>query len=118
MSEFAPLKSYIAGGWTAPATSTATIDAINPATEAVCATVAICGPDDVGRAVQAARAAFVGYSAFSLDQRIALVERLIEIFERRYDEVVVAISTEMGAPYDLSYNAQAESGPGHLRATI
>ena len=32
--------------------------------------------------------------------------------------MVVAISTEMGAPYDLSYNAQAESGPGHLRATI
>ena len=118
MSEFAPLKSYIAGSWAAPASSTATIDAINPATEEVCATVAICGPDDVDRAVRAARAAFDGYAAFSLDQRIALVERLIEIFERRYDEVVVAISTEMGAPYDLSYNAQAESGPGHLRATI
>ena len=118
MSEFAPLKSYIAGSWAVPASSTATIDAINPATEEVCATVAICGPDDVDRAVRAARAAFDGYAAFSLDQRIALVERLIEIFERRYDEVVVAISTEMGAPYDLSYNAQAESGPGHLRATI
>ena len=118
MSEFAPLKSYIAGNWVAPASSTATIDAISPATEKVCATVAICGPDDVDRAVHAARAAFDGYAAFSLDQRIALVERLIEIFERRYDEVVVAISTEMGAPYDLSYNAQAESGPGHLRATI
>ena len=118
MSEFAPLKSYIAGSWAAPASSTATIDAINPATEEVCATVAICGADDVDRAVRSARAAFDGYAAFSLDQRIALVERLIEIFERRYDEVVVAISTEMGAPYDLSYNAQAESGPGHLRATI
>ena len=118
MSEFAPLKSYIAGSWVTPATSTETIDAINPATEEVCATVAICGRDDADRAVRAARAAFDGYAAFSLDQRIALVERLIEIFERRYDEVVIAISTEMGAPYDLSYNAQAESGPGHLRATI
>ena len=118
MSEFAPLKSYIAGSWVTPATSTETIDAINPATEEVCATVAICGRDDADRAVRAARAAFDGYAAFSLDQRIALVERLIEIFERRYDEVVMAISTEMGAPYDLSYNAQAESGPGHLRATI
>jgi aldehyde dehydrogenase (NAD+) len=118
MSEFAPLKPYIAGRWVDPATSIATIDAINPATEQVCATVAICGPDDVDRAVHAARAAFDGYAAFPLDQRIALVERLIEIFERRYDEIVVAISTEMGAPYDLSYNAQAESGPGHLRATV
>ena len=73
MSEFAPLKSYIAGTWVAPASSTATIDALNPATEEVCATVAICGPDDVDRAVRAARAAFDGYAAIALDQRIALV---------------------------------------------
>ena len=111
MSE-GPLKSYINGAWVLPATSTATIDAINPATEEVCATVALCGPDDVERAVQAARAAFDGYAALSLDERIALVEKLIAIFERRYDEMVTAISTEMGAPYDLSYDAQAESWPG------
>jgi aldehyde dehydrogenase (NAD+) len=117
MSEGA-LKSYINGAWALPATSTATVDAINPATEEVCATVAICGHDDVERAVQAARAAFDGYAALTLDDRIALVEKLIAIFERRYGEMVTAISTEMGAPYDLSYDAQTESGPGHLRATI
>jgi aldehyde dehydrogenase (NAD+) len=112
------LKSYINGEWVLPATSTATVDAINPATEEVCATVAICGHDDVDRAVMAARTAFDGYAALSLDDRIALVEKLIAIFERRYEEMVTAISTEMGAPYDLSHDAQAESGPGHLRATI
>jgi aldehyde dehydrogenase (NAD+) len=117
MSE-GPLKSYIDGAWVLPATSTATVDAINPATEEVCATVAICGHDDVDRAVQAARAAFDGYAATTLDQRIALTEKLIAIFERRYGEMVTAISTEMGAPYDLSHDAQADSGPGHLRATI
>jgi aldehyde dehydrogenase (NAD+) len=72
----------------------------------------------VDLAVGAARAAFDGYAALSLDERIALTEKLIAIFERRYDEMVTAISTEMGAPYDLSFNAQAESGPGHFRATI
>ncbi len=113
-----PLKSYINGQWVRPATATETVDAINPATEEVCATVAICGEDDVEAAVQAARSAFDGYAAMSLDARVALVEKLIAILERRYDEMVTAISTEMGAPYDLSYNAQAESGPGHLRATI
>ena len=113
-----PLKSYIDGAWALPATSTATVDAINPATEEVCATVAICGHDDVDRAVRAARAAFDGYAALSLDARIAMVEKLIAVFERRYGEMVTAISTEMGAPYDLSHDAQAESGPGHLRATI
>ena len=113
-----PLKSYINGAWVLPATSTATVDAINPATEEVCAVVAVCGHDDANRAVHAARAAFDSYAATTLEHRIALVDKLITIFERRYEEMVTAISTEMGAPYDLSHDAQAESGPGHLRATV
>lgn len=113
-----PLKSYINGAWVLPATSTATVDAVNPATEEVCAVVAVCGRDDVELAVTAARAAFDGYAATTLEHRIALVEKLINIFDRRYGEMVTAISTEMGAPYDLSHDAQAESGPGHLRATV
>ena len=113
-----PLKSYIAGKWVAPLSSKATLDAINPATEEVCATIALCGPDDVDQAVAAARAAFDGYASTSLEARIALTEKLIAVFERRYDEMVAAISTEMGAPYDLSFNSQAECGPGHLKETI
>ncbi len=113
-----PLKSYIGGQWLLPATSTALFEAINPATEEVCAQVALCGPDDVDLAVRAAHAAFDGWAATSLEARIALVEKLIAAFEARYDEMVAAITTEMGAPYDLSHDAQAECGPGHLRETI
>lgn len=118
MSELSPLPSYINGEWVLPATSTAVFEAINPATEEVCARVALCGPDDVDKAMAAARAAFDGYSSMSLEERLALVEKLIAVFEARYDEMVTAISTEMGAPYDLSYNAQAECGPGHLKETV
>lgn len=118
MSEMAKLKSYVDGAWVLPQTSTATFEAINPATEEIAATLALCGVDDVDRAVRAARAAFASYAALTLDARIALVERLITVFERRYDEMVRAISTEMGAPYDLSHNSQAECGPGHLAETI
>ncbi|MFM7028207.1 MAG: aldehyde dehydrogenase family protein [Chakrabartia sp.] len=113
-----PLKSYINGQWVAPQTSTQTLEAINPATEQPCATIALCGPDDADRAVAAARAAFDAYAATPLETRLALVEKLIAVFERRYEEMVRAISTEMGAPYDLSYNAQAECGPGHLKETL
>jgi aldehyde dehydrogenase (NAD+) len=77
------------------------VDAVNPATEEVCAVVAVCGRDDVDLAVTAARAAFDAYAATSLEHRIALVEKMITIFERRYDEMVTAISTELGAPLQL-----------------
>ena len=114
----APLKSYINGRWVAPLRSTATFEAINPATEDRAALVGLCDADDVDAAVMAARAAFPAYAALSLGSRIALVEQLIAVFERRYDEMVRAISTEMGAPYDLSHASQAECGPGHLKETI
>ena len=112
------LKSYIDGAWTPPKSSTEVFEAINPATEEVAARVAMCGADDVDLAVAAAKRAFSTWGFTTLDHRIALVEKLITIFERRYDEMVTAISTEMGAPYDLSYDAQAECGPGHLKETI
>jgi len=112
------LKSYIGSEWALPATSTDIFEAINPATEEVCAQVALCGPDDADRAVRAAHSAFDGYAALSLDERIALTEKLIAIYEDRYAEMVTAITTEMGAPLDLSRDSQAECGPGHLRETI
>ena len=116
MSEL--LKSYIAGQWVLPDPAGGTFEAINPATEEVCARVALCTPAEADAAVRAARSAFDGWAATPLDQRLALVEKLIAVFETRYDEMVTAISTEMGAPYDLSRDAQAESGPGHLKATV
>ncbi|WP_309753415.1 aldehyde dehydrogenase family protein [Novosphingobium sp.] len=116
MSEM--LKSYIAGQWVLPEPAGGVFEAINPATEDVCARVALCTPAEANAAIAAARAAFDGWAATPLDARLALVEKLIAVFEARYDEMVVAISTEMGAPYDLSRDAQAESGPGHLKATV
>ena len=95
-----------------PQTSIETFEAINPATEEVAARIAMCGSDDVDLAVVAAQMAFASYGFTTLDERIALVERLIAVFEQRYAEMVAAISTEMGAPYDLSHSAQAECGPG------
>ncbi|WP_309622931.1 aldehyde dehydrogenase family protein [Novosphingobium sp.] len=112
------LKSYIAGQWVLPEPAGGVFEAINPATEDVCARVALCTPAEANAAIAAARAAFDGWAATPLDARLALVEKLIAVFEARYDEMVVAISTEMGAPYDLSRDAQAESGPGHLKATV
>jgi aldehyde dehydrogenase (NAD+) len=114
----APLKSFIDGRWVLPVQSNGTIEAINPATETIAARVALCGTADVDLAVTAARRAFTGYSVTTVAERIDLVRTLIAVFERRYGEMVEAITTEMGAPHDLSFRSQAECGPGHLKETI
>ena len=110
------LRSYINGEWVLPAGGK-TFACINPATEEVAAEVALCGADEANAAVAAARAAFPAWNATPLETRLALCDKIVEVFKRRYDEMVVAISTEMGAPHDLSKNAQAASGPGHVIET-
>lgn len=112
------LKSYIDGRWVLPVSGKARLDVINPATEEVVAEIAICESDDVDLAVMAARRAFADFGLTTYAERKVLVQRLIAIFERRYDEMVKAITTEMGAPFDLSHSSQAACGPGHLDATL
>src|SRR5690606_4747408 len=91
---------------------------INPATEEVVATIALGGVEDVNAAVAAARAAFESYSRTSREERIALLERILEIYQRRSDEFARAITLEMGAPAKLSKYAQAPSGTGHFAAAL
>jgi len=108
---------YINGQWVEPST-TQTVDVINPATEEVVATIAMGSEQDVNAAVAAARKAFESYSQTSREERIALLERILEIFQRRSDEFAQAISLEMGAPAKLSKYAQAPSGTGHFAAAL
>ncbi len=108
---------YINGAWVEPK-GTETLDVINPATEEVVANIALGNKDDVDAAVAAARQAFESYSRTSREERLALLERILEIYMRRSSEFAQIISTEMGAPAKLSRQAQAPSGTGHFAAAI
>lgn len=111
------LKFYINGEWVDPATL-ATIDVINPATEQPFMQIGAGNAEDVDRAVAAARAAFVDYSQWSVEQRVALLERILEAYLARQDDIAKAISTEMGAPVDLARGSQVRLGADHLRSAI
>ena len=112
-----PLKFYIDGQWVNPST-TKTIDVINPATEEVCQTIAAGGPEDVNRAVAAARRAFASFSQTSKAERVALLKRILEIYNSRLNEMAAAISDEMGAPLIMAKDSQAYCGSAHFEATI
>lgn len=111
------LKFYIEGQWVEPLGS-ATIDVINPATEAVAGRVTLGTAEDVDIAVRAARKAFTSYSLTSRAERIDLMERIIAAYKRRFDDVAKAITEEMGAPNWLAQQAQAAIGVGHLQTAL
>jgi aldehyde dehydrogenase (NAD+) len=111
------LKFYIDGEWVDPATP-ATLDVINPTTEAPFATISMGSAADVEKAVAAAKTAFESFSKTSVQERIELLGAILGEYTKRYDEIAAAISTEMGAPIWLSKAAQAATGQAHFATTL
>ena len=97
---------YIDGRWVPPLTPQ-TLDVIDPASGAVNGRIGIGSAADVDVAVRAARGAFAGWAATSREARVAALERIADEFERRLDDMGVAIREEMGAPTWLARDTQA-----------
>lgn len=110
-------KFYINGEWVDPIAPN-DLEVINPATEQPIAVISMGTPADIDRAVAAAKTAFRSYSRTSLDERIALLEKLLAIYKRRYDEMARTITLELGAPITMSTEQQAHVGVGHLKGFI
>ena len=106
-------KFYIDGKWVDPAESH-DFTVINPANEEPVATISFGSAADVDRAVAAAKRAFESYSEISVEERLALLRRIIEVYRSKMEEMATTISQEMGAPISLSRKAQAPAGLGHL----
>ena len=109
---------YINGEWVDPAEELNTCDVLNPANEEVIGKIAMGSAADVDKAVIAAKDAFDTYSQTSVEERLALLGKIIEVYQSRYDEIAETISSEMGAPLTLSKAAQAATGLGHFAQAI
>ena len=111
------LKFYIGGEWIDPAAPN-TIDVVNPATGAVCGRVSAGSAVDVDRAVTAAKTAFKTWRKTSRDERLALLNRIVEAFQARVGDMGEAITLEMGAPAWLAQGTQAPIGINHFKSAI
>ena len=111
------LQFYIDGQWVDPA-EPRTMDVVNPATEEVYGRISIGSAADVDVAVAAANRAFETFSQTSREERIDLLQAILDVYIRRADEVAEAIMDEMGAPWGLAKHAQAASGTQHIAAAI
>jgi aldehyde dehydrogenase (NAD+) len=110
-------RFYIDGRWVEPA-DPAWFDVIDPATETVVERLALGDARDVDLAVAAARKALPGFAATSVAERIALLERIVSIYERRQEEFAQAMRIEMGSPITFSRKFQVPRGWLHLNQMI
>ncbi len=108
---------YINGEFVKPST-TEFMDVINPYTEESIASVALGAAEDVDKAVAAARDAFAVTSAFSKEDKMEILQTLITIYKRRFDDIAEAIRLEMGAPKKLAGGAQTVVGLNHLKTAL
>ncbi|MFO1175886.1 MAG: aldehyde dehydrogenase family protein [Paracoccaceae bacterium] len=111
------LKFYIGGQWVDPI-STNRMGVENPATEEIVCEVALGNVADADRAIMAARAAFDKWTVTPVAERIALVKRILEVYNSKYEEFAQVMSTEMGAPIEWARGAQAWAGQVHIESTI
>lgn len=96
-------RFYIGGRWVAP-TSDATVDLTSPATGEVYGRAPLAADDDVDAAVLAAREAFDHgpWPHLSVAERIECLQRFLEVYHPRHDELASLVTQEMGAPISLS----------------
>lgn len=104
---------YIDGKWVSPVKA-CDFDVINPATEEAIATISLGSASDVDKAVAAAKKAFESHSEATVEERRLLLNRIIEGYKARSEEMAETISQEMGCPISLSRAAQVPAALGHL----
>ena len=106
---------YINGEWVS-SLEPRSFQVINPATEEPCAEISLGGKKDIDAAVGSAKKAFVTWSFTSKVERLALLEKLYEIYKKNWDEMSKTISLEMGAPIDFSTQLQTGAGASHIKS--
>ena len=110
-------KFYINGSWVEPKNQNE-IQVINPASEKSCDVISLGGKEDIHDAVTAAKEAFKSWGFTSKEERIAHLEKLYELYKKRWNDIAEAITLEMGAPKDFSSKLQTGTGASHIKSFI
>ena len=97
---------YVGGAWVASSGS-GRIGVVNSATEETMGAVPEGMPEDVDRAVAAARRAFPGWAATPAEERAGWCTRIAAGIGARMDEIATLVSQEVGMVKQLSMLIQA-----------
>jgi aldehyde dehydrogenase (NAD+) len=106
---FVPEQRMLIDGELVKSRSGAEFDNLNPATEEVLGQVADGGPEDMGRAIVAARRAFDESDwATNHALRKRCLEQLQEAIESEREQLRAELVAEAGSPVAVTYSAQLE----------
>ena len=94
-------KFFIDGKWIIP-NSTNIFPVTDPSNEKTFAEIILGNDKDVEAAVYAAKKAFNIFSSFSKDDRLKLLENLLSVMEKRFEDLAKSMTKEMGAPIKFS----------------
>ena len=103
---------YIDGRWVDPI-KPSPVQLVDPTREEAFAQVALGGAADADRAVDAARRAFDSFSSTSVEERAALIDRIIEVYTSYTGEFSELIAREVGIP--VANRAQVTGPADHMR---
>ena len=108
---------YINGKWVKPFKKN-DFPVINPSNEETFATISLGSKEDTDAAIKAAKNSFNSWKETSKAERIKLLEKLLENYKKRFDEMAEAMSLEMGSPIDYAISTHAASGQSHIEDFI
>jgi len=108
---------YINGKWVSPSKPD-DFEVINPSNEEPFAIISLGDEADTNSAVKAAKESFSSWKKTSKEERINLLEKLLKVYKKRFDEMAEAQSMEMGAPIDYAKSALTAMGQSHLEDFI
>ncbi|MBW3614907.1 MAG: aldehyde dehydrogenase family protein [Actinobacteria bacterium] len=94
-------RIYVAGAWV-PSSGSGTLEVVDAATEEVMARVPEGTPEDVDKAVAAAKAAFPDWSRTPVEERAKYLQRITEGIQARMQEIAEVVAREVGMPINLS----------------
>jgi acyl-CoA reductase-like NAD-dependent aldehyde dehydrogenase len=99
-------KIYIGGEWVA-SSGAGSLEIVSSTTEEVIGSIPEGTPEDVDRAVRAAREAFESWSQTSIDERAGWMTRIAQGLGGRMEQIAALIAQEVGMPIKLSHMIQA-----------
>ncbi|KHE71802.1 aldehyde dehydrogenase family protein [Halobacillus sp. BBL2006] len=107
------LKHFINGEWV-ESTGSDVEEVINPATEEVIGKISLGTKEDLDKAVKAARDAFPSFSTMPKEERVKMLERIAEEYEKRKDDIIETITDELGSPLTVSEKVHYMMGYNHF----